>query len=487
MKNALDLENLRRELTEKYEREIDAIKEELQKDFEANSMRQAAEIEELELKHVGELKVKRELEEHERRRIRLELEEEFSKIAIDQAKQIQELEMRHVEEIKLLRERYELGKEGTIHKEMEDDLAENAIKLAQQMEELEMKHADEMRRLRQKYERKDGDSIKRGMRNELDGRLPLQLDHIREIESEHEKDLKQIKERYELLLAEKTQELQSEVNVLKCLLEDSQKELRRLSHDVVDAVPSAPPLNELPGSSSIESLVIPAQRLDLGTTPSGSTETLIPRFGDGSVVNALNDAYKDMYSDDGSRVETSISSSMPSLLFPGGHPYPVARSDAGHDEVEQTGETTLEEMKRRFRPSDSDSNRSYDQMMEPGLVEDEKVSKLMREKEYEMQARLAKQKEELEGLYQARIRNLDEYILRLKTEHAHEVQALAERGFRQAEEQVHEVKEEAAIEKVHLQKEAYLNQMALNEQNEKILKKFMKEQEKATEELKNGM
>lgn len=487
MKNAQDLESLRRDLTGKYEHEIEAMKENLQKDFEVNALRQAAEIEELEMKYSDELKVaRRQLEDDKKRAIRRELEEEFSRIAVEHAEQMQEREMRHAEELRLLRERYELGRGETIHREMENDIALNAINLAQQMEELEMKHADEMKRLRQKYEREEVDVIRREMRDGLDGEPAMQSGQIQDIELRHEKDINHLKERYEVLLAEKTHELQNEVNVLRSLLEDSKKELHRLSHDSVDAVPSAPPLNELPGSSSLDSLAIPRHMLGEGVTPSSSTETLIARFRDGDVVKAVNDAYKDMSSDDGSRTGTSFSGSVPSLLYPGGTPYPVGRPEAGHDEVEQGQAAVLDEMRRRFRPSDSDSGRSYDQMMEPGLEEMESNAKLLREKEDELQARFAKQKEELENRYQAHIRNLEEYIQRLVTEHAREVQGLREQGLQQVEKEVNEVKEEAAIEKVHLQKEAYLNKMELNEKNEKLLKKFMKEQDKATEELKNG-
>ena len=491
MKNAQDLESLRRELIEKYEHQIESMKEILQKDFEANALRQAAEIEELEMRHADELKMaRRQLEDDQRRSIRRELEEEFSRIAVEQAEQMQEREMRHAEELRLLRERYELGGGNSVHREVDNDIASNAINLARQMEELEMKHADEMKRLRQKYEREEVDVIRREMREGFDREPALQSDQIQDIELRHEKDLTHLKERYEALLAEKTHELRNEVNVLRSLLEDSKKEIHRLSDNFVDAVPSAPPLNDLPGSRSMDSLAIPRHMLGEGATPTSSTETLIERFRDGDVVKAFNEACKDVSSDDGSHMGTSFSGSVPSLLYPGGAPYPVARPEAGRDEVEQNQEAVLEEMRRRFRPSDSDSGRSYDQMMEPGLEEEESSAKLLREKVDELQAKLAKQKEELEGHYHARIHDLEQYIHRLATEHAREVHGLREQGLQQVEKEVNEVKEEAAIEKVHLQKEAYLqlqtSKMELNDKNEKLLKKFIKEQDKATEELKNG-
>ena len=489
LKNAVDLENLRRDLIEKYEKEIEAIKEELQKDFEMNALRQAAEIEDMEIRHVEEVrKAKRKLEDDEREAIRRELEAEFSRSAVSHAEEIEELENRHVDELRRFREKYELEEVGAIRRDMEDDLAHNAIKLAEQMEELEMKHAEEMKRLRQKYERDEVDGIRQEMREESE-RTSQQRDQIREIELKHEEDLRHIKQRYERLLTEKTQELQSEVNVLRSLLEGSQKELRKISPDFVDAFPTAPPLHEMPGS--VESLIIPRSRLEDGVTPSGSTETLIARFRDDNVVNALNDAYRDMSSDDGSRVGTSLSGSVPSLFYPGGTRYPVARLGAGHDEVEQNQEAVLKEMRRRFRPSDSDSGRSYDQMMEPALVaEDELIAKVVREKDDEMQAHLAKQKEDLDNLYQERIHNLEAYIHNLHAKYEHDVSVLKEKSLQLAEEKLNEVREEAAIEKVHLQKEAYLkmesSQKELNDKNEKILKKFIKEQEKLTEELKNG-
>ena len=539
MKNAIDLENLRRDLTERYEKEIEAIKKELQKDFEANAMRQAAQMEELEIGRLEELRMaRRELEDDERRAIRRELEEEFSRIAASQTEKIQELEQRHAEELQMLRERYGMHGSGVVRAEREDDLALNAIQLAKQMEELEMKHADEMKRLRQKYEREEVDGVKREINEEFDRRLPLQSQQIQEIELRHEKDLKLIKERYETLLAEKTQELRSEVNVLRSLLEGSQQELHKITQDFTDAVPSAPSLDQLPHGGNHEYLGIPQHMLGEGPTPTGSTETIIARFRDGDVASAVNDAYKDMSSDDGSRTGTSFSGSVPNMLYPGGAPYPTAGMGVGHDDVERnqealmeemkrrlrpsdtetsfsgsvpnlfypgrppyptTGmvvghdevetnqEALLDEMKRRFRPSDSDSGRSGDQMMEPGMFEeDDKIAKLLHEKDEEMQAKLTKQKEELENLYQARIRDLNGYIHNMQARYNYEMEAMKNRDLQQAEEQVLEVREKAAIEKVHLQKEAHLKMQSKEMESDKLLKKLIKEQEKAIEDLKNG-
>ena len=539
MKNAVDLENLRRDLTDRYEKEIETIKKELQKDFEANAMRQAAQMEELEIGRLEELRMaRRELEDDERRAIRRELEEEFSRIAASQAEKIQELEIRHAEELQALRERYEREDSGGMRLEREDDLALNAIQLAKQMEELEMKHADEMKRLRQKYEREEVDGVRREINEEFDQRLPLQSEQIQAIELRHERDLQLLKERYETLLAEKTQELRSEANVLRSLLEGSQQELHTITQDFADAVPSAPSLDEVPNSGNHEYLGIPRHMLGEGATPTSSTETIIARFRDGDVASAVNDAYRDMSSDEVSRTETSFSGSAPNLLYPGGPPYPTAGmgvghdevernqealmeemkrrlrpSDTetsfsgsvpnmfypggapypaagmgvGHDEVERNQETLLEEMKRRFRPSDSDSGRSGDQMMEPGMFEeDERIAKLLHEKDDELQAKLTKQKKELENLYQARIRDLNGYIQNMQARHNYEMEAMKNRNSQQAEEQVLEAREKAAIEKVHLQKEAHLKMQSKEMESDKLLKKLIKEQEKATEDLKNG-
>lgn len=490
MKNAVDLENLRNDLTSKYEKEIDAIKKELQKDFELNALRQAAQIEEIEIRHAEELNnARKRLSDNEREAIRRDLEKEFARSVTSHAEQIEELEMRHAEELRYFREEYEQEEVGAVRREIQGDLAHNAMQLAQQMEELESKHAEEMKRLRLKYERDEVDNLRQEMREEdLGRRSTKQSDDIREIELKHEEDLKHIKERYELLLTEKTQELQSEVNVLKSLLEGSQKQLHKISKDFVDAVPTAPPFHEMPGS--VESLIVPRHEYTEGMTPAGSTETLIARFRDGDVVNALNDAYRSY--DDVSRTGTSLSGSVPSLFQPPGRThYPVARSEEGHDEVEQNREAVISAMRRRYRPSDSDSGRSYDQMMEPMIMEDEEgMNKFLREKEDEMRARLAKQKEDLESLYEQRIHELEKYIHSLQAKHDYDVKSLKERSLQLAEEKLNEVREEAAVEKVHLQKEAYLklesSQKELNEKNENLLKQFMKEQEKMTEELKNG-
>lgn len=499
MKNAVDLENLREELKEKFEKELDAIKNELQKDFEMNALRQAAEIEELEIRHAEELReARRRIPADEREAIRREIEEEFSMVILTQTEQIEELERKHAAELRSVREKYDREEAGVIHGELGGDLAHNAIMLARQMEELETKHADEMRRLRQKYERDELDGTRREMREEFVMKSPtphppLRSDQIQELELKHEEDLKHIKHRYEELLAEKTQELQSEVNLLKSLLEGSKQQLWKMSQDSVDAVPTAPPFHEMdPGD--MESLIVPKRQFQEGITPSASTETLIPRFRDGDILNALNDAYRGTSSDDASHFGTSsLSGSVPSLPYPSGARYPVARHEGGdgHDEVEQNQEAVLNEMRRRWRPSDSDSGRSYDQMMEPCLEDDEqRISKLMAEKESEMRDQLSKQKEDLENLYQERIHNLEGYIHSMHMKHEHEVNVLKEKSLQLAEEKLNEVKEEAAIEKVHIRKEAHVklenSQKELNEKNDKLLKKFITEQEKLTEELKNG-
>ncbi|XP_065053400.1 A-kinase anchor protein 9-like isoform X3 [Rhopilema esculentum] len=492
LKNAMDLENVRTSVTEKYQQEMEAIKKELQDDFQRNALRHAAEIEDMEISHAEELRLaKRSLTVDEVEAIKRAVEEDFAENALNQARQIEELELRHAEELKRLREKYEAEEVEDVRREMQEGLAQNALRLALQMEELESRHAGQLKHLRQKYERDEVD----GARADAGRKSPVDLEQAEEVEKKHKDDLKQVKHKYEKLLHEKTQELQSEVNVLRSLLEGGHKQLRKISKDYVDAVPSAPPFHDMPGGS-FESLVVPTRRFGEGATPSSSTETLIARFADGEVVNALNDALQDISSDEASRAGTSLTGSLPSLFNHVGARYPGVRHDGGHDEVEQNREAVIREMRRRFRPSESDSGKSYDQMMEMPLMEEERLHKLLREKDDETRHQLEKQREEYDHLYQGRIQELErenaqmeEYIHQINSKHERDISALKDKSLALAEQKLDEVKEEAAVEKVELQKEAHENleksKMELIEKHEKMLKKFMKQQDDLTQELKN--
>lgn len=509
LKNAVDLEKMRESISSKYEKEMDAIKREMQDDFARNALRQAEQIEALEMNHEEEItQLRRKYEQEEVDGIRQEVQGDIMR----QAEQLEELEIRHAEDLRQLRGKYERDEVEEMRQEVQDEFARDTWRQIAEVEELERKHAEEVKRLRQKYGREDVERMRQGVEERTAQRSMVKPEEFEELEIKHANELKRVKSNYEAVLTEKTQELQNEVNILKSLLEGSDKAVRKMSMDLldskppaprrtsrdsVDAIPTAPPLHPLPGIG-FEHLIVPVNRFGEGGTPFSSTETLIPRFAEGGVENAYRDALHDVSSDDGSRAGTSTTGSISSLFHGAGARDAPWTNTAGRDEVEQSRQSALRNLRQQYRPSDSDSGKSYDQMMEAPLTEEEeRLNKIVREKDEETRGLLAKQREEYDILYQGRIQELEkectqmeDFIHKLNYKHEQDINALKEQSLKLAEEKIKEVREEAVNEKIQLLKDdtehLETSKIDLIEKHEKMLKKFMKQQEEEMEELKRG-
>lgn len=233
-------------------------------------------------------------------------------------------------------------------------------------------------------------------------------------------------------------------------------------------------------------------------TLAGSTDTLISRFADGDVENVLRDVQDIASSDSGSRLGSSYEGSVPNLF---------ARPDARVTSSQSYGEPgapggypqdAVSDLRQRFRVSDSDSSRSYDQLMEAPLIEEEeRISRILQSKDDEMRVLLSRQGEEYDQFYQGRVREMeaacmqmDEYIHKLNDQHRVEMDALKNKSLKLAEENIKDVRQEHEKEKamIHKKDEEKLSALKLElvGKQEKLIEKFVKQQDGQMDGMRDG-
>eukprot|EP00794_Sanderia_malayensis_P003343 gene3343-3832_t len=414
-------------------------------------------------------------------------------------------------ELRLLRSQLYFEMDGKIVETQRKCEQEKLEEIAKVTTQLSMKSAVESENRKEA----ELDAVRREMQEDYSRNAFRQAAEIEQLETRHADELKKAKYEADKIMQEKMQEWQTEVNLLKSLLEGQEKPIEPATEDFVDAgrpyeKPIVPATEDfVDAGRPYEKPIVPATEnfvdagrpyeagpVDYGAersreptmfqppgahsldvednaTVSGSTETLIARFADGRVESVLRDVQDVASSGGGSRYSGdssrhSFGGSAPNLFHSATPNAPPWEGDFYHDQIRREQDSRLSEMRERFRSSSSDnSGKSGDQKMEGPLMEEGEKARLLQEKDDEMRMFLMKQKEEFDLAYLGRIQQgemrihdlerdlaqAQNYIHQLNEKHFYEMNELKNKSLQLAEEKIKEVQEESAHEREELRKQ----------------------------------